>query len=309
MSRSRRAGTAVTAEVMPGAVARWVESVLGPIDRVRGASRRRPGSRVWEVVATRSGRRYFVKVSPKPEFYTRETYAYRHAVPALGAGNGPCLVDSSAEHLALVLTAVEGVPVAQLVADRRLSPVRRRAVHRQAGALLRRFHEAGAPDAGAGREAEQVVGEATVAGVDRHIFEAGPHLTTAEADVLRRAAGELRNVGPLPVGLRHGDFWERNFLWDGRRCALVDFERGTAGPVAGDFVRLAGDVWDAQPELRSALFEGYGRQLTDAEERALTCLAAADAASALAYGPRHDDAQVTARGRRTVERLMRGVFA
>ncbi|WP_406385673.1 NUDIX hydrolase [Streptomyces sp. NBC_01618] len=43
--------------------------------------------------------RYFVNVAPGPEFYTRETFAYQHAVPALGAGNAATLVDSSVQVL------------------------------------------------------------------------------------------------------------------------------------------------------------------------------------------------------------------
>ncbi|WP_420077692.1 hypothetical protein ACOAKG_42860 [Streptomyces sp. JL3001] len=56
---------------------------------------------------------------------------------------------------------------------------------------------------------------------------------------------------------------------------------------------------------KTPVFQGYGRPLSDAEERALAAFAEADAAGALAYGPRHADLLVTARGRRTVERLMR----
>lgn len=92
-------------------------------------------------------------------------------------------------------------------------------------------------------------------------------------------------------------------LWNGHRCALIDFERSTPGPLAADFVHLATDVWPEHPELRAALFAGYGRRLTAREEQALLAFTAADAAGALAHGPRLGDACVTARGRRTVQRL------
>ncbi|MEU1216987.1 hypothetical protein ABZ424_32265 [Streptomyces sp. NPDC005790] len=42
-------------------------------------------------------------------------------------------------------------------------------------------------------------------------------------------------------------------------------------------------------------------------ESVLGPLAESDAAGALAYGPRHGDPLVTARGRRTVERLLQEV--
>lgn len=56
---------------------------------------------------------------------------------------------------------------------------------------------------------------------------------------------------------------------------------------------------------KTPVLQGYGWPLSDAEERALAAFAEADASGALAYGPRHGDLLVTARGRRTVERLMR----
>ncbi|MDT0616109.1 hypothetical protein [Streptomyces lancefieldiae] len=49
--------------------------------------------------------------------------------------------------------------------------------------------------------------------------------------------------------------------------------------------------------------KGYGRLLV-AADRALRAFAATDAASALAYGLRHGDALVAARGQGTVERLV-----
>jgi hypothetical protein len=223
-----------------------VESVLGPLDDVRDSSHDRDNSQVWRV--TRPAGDHYVKVAPKPILYTRETRAYRVAVPHLGHGNAPVLRDSSAELLALIVTAVDGL--------------------------------------------------------GKHLADGGDHLSTTEADLLRRLVSALPGCGPLPAGWRHGDFWERNLLWNGQRCALIDFERSEAGPRVTDFVKLATSLWPDHPELRTALFEGYGRPLSETEEYALTAFAAADAASALAYGPRHGDPLVTARGRRTVERLL-----
>lgn len=279
---------------LPGSLARWVESVLGPIRVVRDASHPRPNSQVWEV-ASRAGR-HFVKVAPDPLLYTRETRAYREAVPQLGHSSAPAMRDSSAELLALILAAVDGEPLRC-----ETSPARRRDAHTQAGRLLRRFHDA-LPSQKAQSEAGAVI-EATVTGLEKHIAAAGNHLSITEADMLRRAVSALPAIGPLPSGLRHGDFWERNMLWNGRQCALIDYERSTPGPLVADFVKLAGTVWLDHPELGTALFAGYGRPLSAEEQQALVSFAAADAASALAYGPLHGDAHVTARGRRTVERL------
>ncbi|MEU9190145.1 phosphotransferase [Streptomyces sp. NPDC048484] len=279
---------------LPSSLATWVERVLGPLACVRDASHARDNSQVWRVTG-RTGDHY-VKVAPKPILYTRETHAYRLAVPHLGHGNAPVLRDSSPELLALILTAVDGEPLKE-----EKSPAGRRVAHRQAGRLLRRFHDAVTGPL-VQPETARVV-ENTVAGLDKHLAEAGDHLSAAEADMLRHLVSTLPGCGRLPAGWRHGDFL-RNLLWNGRRCALIDFERSEGGPLVTDFVKLATSLWPERPELRIALFEGYGRPLSETEERALTGFAAADAASALAYGPRHGDPFVTARGRRTVERLL-----
>ncbi|WP_371665845.1 phosphotransferase [Streptomyces sp. NBC_01241] len=282
---------------LPSPLHAWVESVLGPLDDVRDSSHDRDNSQVWRVTGPAGA--HYVKVAPKPILYTRETRAYREAVPHLGYGNAPVLRDSSAQLLALILTAVDGEPLKE-----EASPARRRTAHRQAGQLLRRFHDAmtgplSQPEASA-------VIENTVTGLDKHLAEAREHLSATEDDVLRRLVTGLPGCGPLPAGWRHGDFWERNLLWNGRRCVLIDFERSEPGPRVTDFVKLATSLWPDHPELRTALFEGYSRPLSEAERYALTAFAAADAASALAYGPRHGDPLVTARGRRTVERLVQG---
>ncbi|MET7717816.1 aminoglycoside phosphotransferase family protein [Streptomyces sp. NPDC005407] len=281
---------------LPASLAPWVESVVGTIQVARDASHARTNSQVWEVTS-RTGR-YFVKVAPKAVFYTRETRAYGEAVRRLGYANAPALKNSSAELLALTLTAVDGEPLKS-----EASPARRRAAHEQAGRLLHRFHDA-LPNHEAQTEAANAV-EATVAGLEKHLAAASGHLSGTEADMLRHLVSTLPGLRPLLAGLLHGDFWERNMLWNGQRCALIDYERSTPGPLVADFVKLATAVWPDHPELGTALFAGYGRTLSAVEQQALVAFAAADAASALAYGPRHGDTHVTARGRRTVERLAR----
>lgn len=72
---------------------------------------------------------------------------------------------------------------------------------------------------------------------------------------------------------------------------------------------MACTTWADRPDLRAACLQGYGRDLTPEEQHALKCLAALDAVSCLVWGPKLDDPHVTARGRRTLDRLVEGVFA
>ncbi|MGK3109781.1 aminoglycoside phosphotransferase family protein [Streptomyces sp. WAC05858] len=207
---------------LPSSLATCVENVLGPLDCARDASHALDNSQVWRLTGLAGG--HYVKVAPNPILNARETCAYRVAVPHLGHGNAPVLRDSSAELLALILTAVEGEP-----SKEEESPAHRRVAHRQAGQLLRRFHDAMIGPL-VQPEAVRVV-ENTVARLDKHPAEADDHLPAAEADTLRHLVSTLSGCGPQLAGRRHGDFWEHNLLSSGNRCALIDFERSEPGPL------------------------------------------------------------------------------
>ncbi|MFC3574807.1 aminoglycoside phosphotransferase family protein [Streptomyces yaanensis] len=290
---------------IPPALATWAEDVVGPVRSVRDISHDRPASRVWEL--TSASGRTVLKMAPTAKFYARETRAYREAAPALERGSVPRLLESDARHRALLLTAVPGRTVRTLP----LAPDRRRAVHRKAGVWLRRFH-GDARDltpqdyAEAAREIERAACDAEV-----HLERAGDLIGVREREVVRRHAAALALLGPLPVGYVHGDFQERNWLYDtgAGALAVVDLERARPHAAVFDVVRLACGSWAERPELRTAFCEGFGRLLTTAEEIALRCLSALDAASAISWGVPHDDQEVVERGRRTLARLVKGEFA
>lgn len=290
-------------KTLPTALRGWAEREIGGVAEVRDASHPRAGSRVWELVRA-DGCRFYLKVSPTARAYERETFALRHAAPALGAGRAPQLRASSAERLALLTTAVPGRPVQGLP----LTPAQEYAAHRQSGMLLARLHAAGDLTGRRRAEAEDAL-DAAAEGADRHLAEAGDRLTEAQRTLVRHLADQLRRVGPLPLGFIHGDAWPRNLIWSGRHAAWVDFERSRFAPVVQEFVASACGVWADRPRLRTACFNGYGRELTPEEHHVLKCLAGLDAVSALVWGEAHDDPHVAARGRRTLDRLMTGVFA
>lgn len=115
----------------------------------------------------------------------------------------------------------------------------------------------------------------------------------------------------MPLAYIHGDAWDRNLMWSRSRqqAGWIDFERSRPATAVQDFVLMASSTWTDRPDLRAACLQGYGRNLTREEQHALKCLAAIDAVSCLVWGPKLDDPRVTARGRRTLDRLMAGVFA
>ncbi|MET7853293.1 aminoglycoside phosphotransferase family protein [Streptomyces avermitilis] len=289
---------------LPPTLRAWAEREVGHVGAVRDASYPREKSRVWELVRP-DGCRFHLKVAPRPLMYERETFALRHAAPALGAGRAPQLRASSAEHLALLTTAVPGLPVNELP----LTPAEEYEAHRQGGVLLARLHAAGELSGHRRTEAEQAL-HAAVDRADKHLDQAGDRLTAHERRLVRTLADQLRLVGPLPLAFIHGDAWPRNLLWSGaREAAWVDFDRSRFAPAVQEFVPSACGVWADRPALRTACLRGYGRDLTPEEQHALKCLAALDAVSRLTWGPDNNDPLVTARGRRTLDRLTAGVFA
>ncbi|MFF2790627.1 phosphotransferase [Streptomyces sp. NPDC058049] len=284
---------------LPATVRHWAEQRIGHVVSARDASHDWDRSRVWELEGADGVHRY-VKVSPSEKFFARETRAYRHVVPALGHSRAPHLIDSRAQDLALLLTAVPGRPAKELP----LTAGDWRAVHQQAGALCARLHEAGELDRADRVEAEASL-EAAADGAEKYLARASDRLTEGEQQLIRDNAAQLRRVGPVPVGYIHGDNQPRNWLWSEAGLALVDFERTRPAACVQDLVILAATQWVDHPDRENAFRQSYGRELTDAERHALRCLTALDAVNCLAWGPDNNDQMVTARGRRTLDRLMR----
>ncbi|MET8983612.1 aminoglycoside phosphotransferase family protein [Streptomyces sp. NPDC004539] len=287
----------------PTAALAWAAAALGARPAAEDVSHPRETSRVWSLTLP-TGTRFYLKISARPVAYERETLALRHAAPALGTGRAPRLRASNAQHLALLLTAVPGHPVKRQT----LTPAEEARAHRQAGTLLSRFHHAGDLSAARRKEAAQAL-RSTADGAGNHLHDAC--LTVPERRLVRGLTARLRALPPLPLAFVHGDAGDRNLLWSPahRRAGWIDFARSRFATAVQDFVLLACTTWTDRPDLRAAFLEGYGRDLTPEEKQALACLAALDAVNCLARGPALGDAAVTARGRRTLDRLMAGVFA
>ncbi|GAB2882847.1 hypothetical protein GCM10027074_59130 [Streptomyces deserti] len=187
-----------------------------------------------------------------------------------------------------------------------LSAAEQRAAYRQAGTLLARLYQAGELKGPDRIEAEAALSLAAD-GVEKHLARAGDRLTEPERQLVRDHADRLRRVDRVPVGFIHGDNQPRNWMWSRpiRQLALIDYERTRPAALVQDLVILAATEWLDHPDREHAFLQGYGRPLTNAERLALRCLIALDAVNCLAWGPDNNDPDVTARGRRTLDRLMR----
>ncbi|WP_427923981.1 phosphotransferase [Streptomyces sp. cg40] len=280
----------------------WAEKTLGPITAVR---RLPPGSSpaaVWHVVRGSDNARFHLKTAPSPGAFTRETFAYRHAVPALGPGNAPRLVATSARHLAMILTALPGTPLSQA----RLSETALQTVHWRAGTLVAELHQAGRPTPTARHEASAFLSRLADAAA-RHADAAGDQLSPAERQFVIALADRLRVLDRLPLGFVHGGGIEAGLRWSGvARPALQDFDRARFAPVVVDFVHLAYGPWAERPLVRGAFFDGYGRALGAEEQQALRCLTGLHAVRSLAEGSTYGD---RAAARTVLDRLKSEVGA
>jgi Ser/Thr protein kinase RdoA (MazF antagonist) len=280
---------------LPEQLAALARSVTGPIAEVADRSWPRNSSAVWEIT-DRSGSCWFVKRHSSGRFHQREVSAYRRWTIALGPGRAPDLAATNSQILAIVISGLPG----RIARDLLLSAEDERELHRQAGQLLRRLHDAAPPvpaDGGPGRVVQRV---------EEHLRLASGLLGPAEIALVRRCAADLLSLAPeLPVVPTHGDTQPRNWLWDQatRQLAMIDFERAEPGPAVRDLVRLDYGPWDQRPDLRASFLGGYGRALAHAEEEALPRLAALDALSGLQWGTLNGDREVTNRAARTFARL------
>lgn len=279
----------------PPLVAGFAAGAVGGLRAVIDRSWPRDGSNVW-ALAGGDGRHFFLKRHQTARFHEREVTAYRLWVPRLGPRRAPVLLAADASLLAIVVTALPG----RIARDLQVPAATECEIHRQAGTLLRRLHDA-APPGTASEGPERVAARA-----EDHIQRVSGLLEPGQAKLIRAHAVRLSEITRLlPAVPTHGDAQPRNFLWDAEsgRLGLIDFERAELGPAVRDLVRLEYGPWDRKPHLRAAFLAGYGRTLTGAEEAALESYAALDAVSALQWGTANNDQDIVRRGYRTLSRL------
>ena len=239
-------------------------------------------------VEDRSGTQYIVKHHNSQAKHRREVHAYRHWVPALHPF-APELVASDPNAAIMIITAVPGSSV---------SDAGTVGLHRQAGALLRCFHESQRPCRVPGyrqwlsirADHWAALARPLLCGGDRELIER--HLCALDAHEM---------PGAVPC---HLDFQPRNWLTGQDAVVrLIDFEHARIDIPARDFVRLRFRIWTARPDLEDAFLTGYGRVFTDDERQLVWHLGALDALTALARGKQTGDTSMIMAARRTLAQL------
>ncbi|MGQ4436775.1 MULTISPECIES: phosphotransferase [unclassified Streptomyces] len=284
---------------LPPPLRAWAENTLGPLGSLRRLPPGASPATVWLVVRRTDNARFHLKTAPSAAAFTRETFAYRHAVPALPHATAPRLMAASAQHLTLILSALPGLPLPQI----RLTEAAHRNVHGRAGTLVAELHQAGRPTIAARREASGLLPRLADASA-RHADAAGDRLSAQDQKVVMMLADRLRVLDRLPVGFIHGGNLESSLRWSGpSRLALDGFERSRFAPVVLDFVHLAYGPWTDRPRVRTAFFDGYGRALDPHEQQALRWLTGLHAMRKLAEGHARADQAAVDTARAVLDRL------
>jgi Phosphotransferase enzyme family len=225
------------------------------------------GHRLSSVLRIRdaSGAIWYLKHHADRARYRAEVAAYREWVPALQDA-APRLRAFDDSLQAVILSAAPGA-AAPWPATATVSPgTDRRAerdLHRRAGNVLRRLHDARPalpwPDFAAVK----------IRQFDRLKPAAARLLRRSELD---RAGEEIAALDGMPAPARvpcHHDYTPRNWLVHDGSVRVIDFEWSGPDARVADFARLHLGIWDARPDLREAFLAGYGQDLSRADRQIL----------------------------------------
>lgn len=241
----------------------WIEQALGPV-----ILRPLSAYHSWEALAP-DGTKYTVRRLPDARAYQRETYAHRDVLSALNPTSAPRLVAASHPRLALITTALQGIPVTRT----RLTRDSRIHTYRSAGALLAELHHARRPTAPSLITAHTAF-RRTADSTHRLITLIQPSpLSADEHTFVGERLAQLRTAEATEIGFIHGAFTEDAWIrsTSTRRLALADFSASHYAPAVYDLVDIA-CRWGNPSPRRTAFFDGYGRRLSAPEHQVLLSL-------------------------------------
>ncbi|GAA2342134.1 hypothetical protein GCM10010170_026080 [Dactylosporangium salmoneum] len=243
-------------------------------------------------LVTGDGRCFIAKQHNGHDRYVGERNAYRTWGTHVH-GHAPELVGHDDATRTLLLTALAGDQADTAVPD---SPEEELA-HHEAGRILGKLHRAtcmaqdGAVGAALADRLQRWIGRAVHAGL----------IDTAERTLLQHHAA-IPATSLMDSAVCHLDYQPRNWLV-GDVFGVCDFEHMRRDARVRDFARLEFRRWQAAPYLRTAFLDGYGRPLTDTEQRLLDSFGAIEAATALVKGHQDNDPTLSAHGRTLLSRL------
>jgi len=292
-------------------VLRWCASVLGPFEVAADHSREHPGLRATTRRLRTSAGFCYVKTYQDPTYWESEVHGYEQWAPAFGEFTARLLAVRAEQPLALVISALPG----RVLEEVQLSASQEKAVWRTAGRALAALHSL---------ETGECFGPCHRDGtcVGQPIFDAREYVTQDLESWLERGnrAGYLsedelaiiqtasdlipafEGEHPLPC---HRDYCPANWLVsdDGAWAGVLDFEFAYWDVRVADFTRYPDWDWISHPERVEALFEGYGRSFTPAEEQQRLVGHAQYALSAIVWGMENAYYGFAQEGRLALRRL------
>lgn len=278
--------------VMDASLQHWLQAVLGEhsVVSTRSATARRRGEQPVLEVADRSGDRWFLKPVATQQEWRGESRAYRHWVPKLGDA-APTLKAGNAELRTLLVSAVPGEEP---------KPTHSRS-HREAGRLLRLFHEA-APARSPGTSGRPVLPERL-----RRAASSSSILTADERNFVQREMTSLQSLPQQEEVPCHADYLPHNWLVDDTgTLRVIDFGNARWATAVHDLTKLCFGPWWRRPDLTAAFFEGYGRSLTPTERQFLQHYLSVDALREIMFGHQHGSTLHLDHGRSRLADLMNG---
>lgn len=244
-------------------------------------------------LAAADGSRYVGKAYRRAAKFAAELHAYRSWVPALD-NRAPQLIDADEERRVLLITRLDARHLTNEQAGDDPD------VSRQAGQLLRRFHDsqAGMPVVG--------YAERQRIRVEEWVARARPGLLSEEEVAFARAQLAVFRRQDDPIGVPcHRDWQQRNWLIDEEgRLSVIDFEHARVGPWHDDLHRLWWADWRVRPTLTAAFFDGYGRDPRDDEREALFAASSIGHLCTIVWSDEHEDVSFGDYGRRSLQAAM-----
>jgi Ser/Thr protein kinase RdoA (MazF antagonist) len=263
--------------------------LIGPFEVVADHSWTELGLAVVVEVMTGAGDARIVKAHSDDVRHVIEVAAYERWVPAI-ADRAPRLLAVDRSCRAVVLSKLDAGPPADDLAPE---------VYRDAGALLRRFHEAAAPTIGEGWAAGRLDNL-------REWIDRMPAALVDDDDVawVEAEAAVLRSL-PAPACVPcHGDWQPRNWRVDAAgRVFTFDFERARPDWWIHDIQRMWWREWIDRPERRAAFLDGYGRELDETELAGLRARSAIGHLVQIVWATEHRDLAFAEDGRANLARM------
>lgn len=246
-----------------------------------GQSRVDPGGscRVWTGTCA-DGSTAFLKWHPEPRSWSQEQQAIRVWLPQISqqlTQRSELIASDEGERL-LLLSAVAGEPVE----SRNWSLEELCHIHHQAGVVLGALHRLEAHD-----DDPVSLDVALPKRLETWITKSDDILE--EKQILR--ARQSFVDGNLFDGdqrtLCHNDYQPRNWLWDGKRIGIIDWEHSHPNHPGFDLVRLQVGAWQQQPQLRDSFLDGYGQLPDWLEDERMDAIVALFAIGCVVWGTQH----------------------